>query len=83
MNTKSATKWATYKRAVKGDFGVKDPQKYGLKDKPFTCIFCGHDLFNIANPFLGIGGAFVLVCAKCGHVDFFNQMPEWIKAAKQ
>ncbi len=83
MNTKSATKWATFKRAVKGNFGVKDSQKYGFGGKPFTCYFCGHDRFNILHGYPGLGGAYSLVCAKCAHVDFFNEMPEWIEAGKQ
>ena len=83
MNTKSATKWATCKRALKGNFGVKDPQNYGFEGKPFTCCFCGHDRFNILNGYPGLGGAYSLVCEKCAHVDFFNKMPELAKEGKR
>ena len=81
MNKKISSEITILKRAVKGAFRIKDPQKYGLNGKPLACHFCGHDRFDILpEPLVA---KFGLVCAECGHVELFFKTPELIEAGNQ
>ena len=71
------TKTSPLKRAIKAAKGAMGPQRYGVHDKPSACRFCGHDRFKIGN-YVGLLMMHTLVCADCGHVEFFTKVPKTI-----
>jgi len=71
------TKASPLKRAIKAAKEAMSPQRYGVHGKAFTCRFCGHDRFKIGN-YVGLLMMHTLVCADCGHVEFFAKLPKTI-----
>ena len=64
------------KRAFKAAEAAMGPKRYGPHGKPFVCHLCGHDEFTYElAPVLVLH---TLVCADCGHVEFFGKQPECI-----
>jgi hypothetical protein len=71
------SKASPLKHALKAVKKAMQPQRYGTSRKPFVCHLCGHDRFGIGQILEGMQ---TLVCADCGHVEFFvlGKMPSSI-----
>jgi hypothetical protein len=69
-----STKTSPLKRAVGAFKKAMGAQRYGVHGKPFVCQLCGHDRFKVEHG-VKIIGFNSLVCAECGHVEFFATTP--------
>ncbi len=68
------------------------PGRFTLKDKLITCSHCGLEEFEQGSAQLNTAGltllnldwanksATTLICANCGHVDWFVQSPDRIES---
>jgi transcription elongation factor Elf1 len=73
------TRASAFKRAVKAAKQAIAPQRYGARDKPFACSFCGHDRFKPGD-YIALLAMHTLVCSGCEHVEFFKKKPELVES---
>jgi transcription elongation factor Elf1 len=63
------------KRAIEAAKTAMAGERYGTQDKRFQCLFCGNDRFK-SGPYAAIISMHTLICADCGHVEFFAKAPK-------
>jgi uncharacterized protein len=82
--------WQALGRAAKATRESMGPCPYSVNGKKVTCIHCGEAEFTEGSAQLNTAGmtfigldwanrsAHTLLCANCGHIEWFMQKPEKI-----
>jgi len=80
--------WKALRRAAKATVGALGPDSFTVEGKKVICNHCGKNEFTEGSAQLNTAGmsfvgldwanksAYTLLCANCGHIEWFMQNPE-------